>query len=258
MRRIYYLRFGAVAPLYSDNGPYLTLRDLRTFTRLNPRLLCISGHSIVPHGELAQLGDGIQFITQLRQPVARAVSQYKFWVSRMGKEVSPDEFLDHHTASNFQTKKIAGCENLDRAKEIISQRYLLAGTVERFDEFLVLLANKLDMPIDAFVYEKRNTARSDTDVLIPGDFADVLAERNSIDTALYDWVTSELHQSYISKFSGDYGATLASFIDLQTAEHPRGPSMALDYVFRNVYWKPVTGVLRVLNGLPYSGSYGSN
>jgi hypothetical protein len=258
LRRIYFLRFGAVAPLHSGSGPYLTLRDLRTFKRLNPRLRCISGHSIVPHGELAQFEGGIRFITQLRQPVARAVSQYKFWVSRMGKEVSPDEFLDHHTASNFQTKKIAGCEDLDRAKEIISQRYLLAGTVEQFDKFLVLLANRLDLPIESFVYEKRNESKADTGVVIPSDFAAELEKRNSIDTALYDWVTSELHQFYLSEYKGDFDATLASFIDLQKAQHPRAPSMALDYLFRNAYWKPVTGALRIMHGLPYSGSYGSN
>lgn len=258
LRRIFFLRFGAVAPLRSGDGPYLTLRDLRTYQRLNPWLSCISGHSVVPHGELAQLDSGIRFITQLRQPVARAISQYKFWISRMGKDVGPHEFLGHHTASNFQTKKIAGCEDLDRAKQIISERYLLAGTVEQFDEFLVLLANKLHMPIHAFVYEKRNEARADSGIELPPDFAEELAQRNSVDTALYEWVTSELHQSYVSEYEGDYAATLARFIELQNTEHPPAASAAIDYVFRNVYWKPVTGALRVKNGLPYSGSYGSN
>ena len=225
---------------------------------MNPWLRCISGHSIVPHGELQRLGSDIQFVTQVREPVARAISQYKFWVRRMNKNVAPEEFLDHPTASNFQTKKVAGAEDLELAKTTISERYLAAGTVERFDEFLVLLARKLGVPLNLFTYEKRNEARPGSGITIPEGFEDELERRNQLDLELYAWIDSELYASYIASYDGDFRSDLQEFLDLQRTESPPSSPYMIDYVYRNTYWKPVTGAIRTLHGLPYSGSYGSS
>lgn len=219
---------------------------------------CISGHSVVPHGELQALGAEIQFVTQVREPVARAISQYKFWLGRMNKNVAPEEFLDHPTASNFQTKKVAGTEDLELAKTIITERYLAAGTVERFDEFLVLLARKLSLPLDLFTYQKRNEARPGNSIEIPAGFADELARRNELDLELYRWIDSELLNSYIAGYDGDFRSDLQEFVELQRKASPPSSPYLVDYIYRNAYWKPVSGVIRTLHGLPYSGSYGSS
>jgi hypothetical protein len=175
----------------------------------------------------------------------------------MNKNVEPEEFLDHPTASNFQTKKVAGAEDIELAKKTISEQYLAAGTVERFDEFLVVLARKLGLPLCRFTYEKRNEARPGNGITIPAGFADELARRNTLDLELYRWVDAELYDSYVARYDGDFSSDLQKFLVLQRTESPPTSPYLIDYVYRNAYWKPVTGAIRTLHGLPYSGSYGS-
>jgi len=225
---------------------------------MNPFLECISGHAVVPHGELHQLGSRIQFITQVREPIARAVSQYRFWVGRMHKDVEPGEFLAHHTASNFQVKKIAGSEDLDLAKKIIAEKYLLAGTVEQFDEFLVLLAGVLQLPPESFLYQKKNEARARAKVEVPPRFLEELSERNGLDKELYQWIRTDLFDRYISQYGDDFQENLFSFKALQEKTTAPLVSSGIDFVYRNAYWKPLSGLVRTVHGLPYSGSYGNS
>jgi hypothetical protein len=120
------------------------------------------------------------------------------------------------------------------------------------------LARKLGFPIDLFTYEKRNEARPGNGITIPAGFADELARRNKLDLELYRWIDSELYDSYIASYDSDFTSDLQAFIDLQRTESPRSSTYLIDYIYRNAYWKPVSGVIRTLNGLPYSGSYGSS
>jgi len=225
---------------------------------MNPFLTCISGHSVVPHSELLRLGSRIQFITQVREPVARAVSQYKFWVGRMKIDVEPEAFLDHHTAANFQVKKIAGCEDLELAKKAIAEKYLLAGTVEQFDEFLVLLAGRLQMPAELFDYRKKNEARPNASFEVPAGFREELSRRNALDAELYHWIKTELYDRYVSLYGDEFQNNLYNFKMLHGQTTTQGLASGIDFVYRNAYWKPLSGMIRTFRGLPYSGSYGSS
>jgi len=258
LRRIYFLRFAAVRPQYSSQGPHLTRRDLLVYLRLNPFLQCISGHSLVAHNGLSGSNLTIDFITQLREPVARTISQFRFWNVRMGKNIDPDQFLQHHTASNFQVKKIAGCEDLALAKEIITKQFLLAGTVEQFDEFLVFLARQLAMPLEAFVYHKKNQAEPTPVIPLPSGFDAQLEVQNRADTALYNWVKNDLFQTYISQYPGDFEQGVNEFQTMLETRRDSSLRPAGDFLYRNLYLKPLTGLFRLTHGLPYRGSYGSD
>ena len=255
LRRIFFLRYAAVRPLQSGTGHYFTYRDLVTFKKCNPFLRAIGGHSVVPHTDLVSFSPQIKFITQVRDPVARAVSQYRFWVNRMNEKPDTDAFLAHHASSNFQVRKIAGVDDLELAKEMIRRYFLLAGSVRQFDEFLVLLAGKLRMPIEWFTYERKNIAREDGHAVLPGDFSAKLRERNQLDQALFDWIETEYFPDLVANYEGDFAANLRKFRTLQ-ARHAR-PRLALciDSMYRNAYIKPLTGLIRLAHGLPYSGSY---
>jgi hypothetical protein len=255
LRRIYFLRYAAVRPLHSRDSYYFTARDLQTTKRINPFLCAIGGHSVVPHGDLLNSPESLSFITQVREPVARAASQYRFWVSRMKLNMSWEAFLKHPVSQNFQVKKIAGCEDLDLAKENISKHFMLAGTVDQFDEFLVLLAEKLRMPLDLFTYSKQNVDTGSRHVQMPDSFFDQLRERNRLDQKLYEWIETKLLVDYVAEYSGNFSSDLEGFrTRQQVVASPRiGPVM--DSVYRNVYLKPVSGLIRLSNGLPYHGSY---
>lgn len=255
LRQIFFLRYASVRPLHSDSNFYFTARDLRTIRKCNPLLRAIGGHSVVPYGDLIDGSHSIRFITQLRDPVARAISQYRFWVNKKIDQSGPDAFLQHPVSHNFQVKKLAGCENLDLAIENVTNHFMLAGTVEDFDAFLVLLAQQLDMPLERFVYRKQNVDTTDRALKIPKTFKDHLRECNQLDQRLYDWVKTEFLADRVDNYAGNFPADLKKFQTLQQAVPHRTVAPIIDSVYRNAYLKPVSGLIRFLNGLPYSGSY---
>jgi hypothetical protein len=173
----------------------------------------------------------------------------------MKLNTSWEAFLKHPSSQNFQVKKIAGCEDLDLAKENISKHFMLAGTVDQFDEFLVLLAEKLGMPLDLFTYRKQNVDTGSRHVQMPDSFFDQLRERNRLDQKLYEWIETKLLVDYVAEYSGNFSSDLEEFRAQQqlVASQRIGPVM--DSIYRNVYLKPVSGMVRVSNGLPYHGSY---
>ena len=254
LREAFPLRFAAMRPLTGPQRMHATLQDLQITSRINPFLACVSGHSVMPWGELGESGQ-LTYITLLREPVARVVSQYSFWVQRLGNMVPPEHFLDHPTAGNFQVKKIAGRPDLDEAKRILKDRFLLVGTVENFDEFLVLLGARLGLPATRFVYREKNTAAERGALPLPDDFRERLAEINQLDAALYAWVQQELIPSYRADYPGDLAEDLAAFRRRLSA----GPRMTwrrpVDLIYRNAWMKPLTGIIRMANGFSYNGSY---
>jgi hypothetical protein len=254
LREAYPMRFAAMRPL---TGPrtHATLQDLRIALRLNPFLACVSGHAVVPWGDLGESGR-LSYITLLRDPVERAASQYAFWVQRMGSSMTPERFLEHRTAGNFQVKKIAGCADLEEARRILEDRFLLAGTVENFDEFLVMLAAKLGMPIERFVYRMKNTAAGRAPLIIPQGFRERLAEINQLDAALYAWVRDDLVPRYRRAFPGNLNGDLEAFRRTLTGGPGWSWRRPVDLIYRNAWMKPLTGIVRLANGLRYEGSYG--
>lgn len=241
-------------PLTGPRRAYATRRDLELTLRINPFLACIGGHAVVPWGDLGDSGR-LKYITLLRNPVDRAVSQYAFWIQRMGKTLSPERFLEHHTAGNFQVKKIAGRPDVNEAKRILQERFLLVGTVEHFDEFLVMLAAKLGLSTNTLIYRLKNAASERGEVTLPDGFRDRLTEINQLDIALYSWVQDELVPRFRQDFPGDLAEALAAFRRRLIAGQKFTWRRPLDLVYRNLWMKPLTGLIRLANGLQYEGSY---
>lgn len=257
LRKVFPLRYADVRPMNSRETDWFTARDLRTIKRYNPLLRCIGGHSVVPHSDLLRSPERIRFITQLREPIARAASQYRYWVNFLGYSTSWQEFLRHPTSRNFQVRKIAGCEDIDLAKECIARHFLLAGTVEEFDPFVVVLARLLGMPLARFTYEKQNVGahRREPPQRLPEAFYDGLRERNELDQQLYAWVRDELFPGYVEAYEGAFASDLAEFRRLQQMGARKRAMSTIDFAYRNAYLKPVSGLTRVVNGLPWQGSY---
>jgi hypothetical protein len=63
----------------------------------------------------------------------------------------------------------------------------------------------------------------------------------------------------LPKYRDQYGATLsadlAKFSDSNSTFEGRSLGLYFDYFVRKIYYQPVSGLIRILNGLPYRGSY---
>lgn len=257
LRNVFLLRYAAARPLQPHTDVYMTPRDVASTLRLHPWLKGIGGHALVPFLDYGSTRN-LRFITVFRDPVERTVSQFKFWKQRMGKSMSVDEFLSHPSASNFQVRKICGEDNLDRAKDILTDQFLLAGTSDQFDLFLVLLSRLITRPLALFTYQKRNTATDRPQMDISESFIDRLRELNRTDQQLVNWVRNDLVPGYVRDAGNGLKDDIAAFANMQNEPSSATARTLVDFAYRNGYLKPATGLIRKLNGLPYSGSYAFN
>lgn len=256
LRHNFLLKYLDARPFsWKSQGLFLA-RDLQIARRIVPGLCCIAGHAVKPYSDLRSHDRRIKYITIFRDPCKRYVSQYQYWVDRMGKKLSFEEFLELDETRNFQVRKIAGSEDLDKAVSILENEMLLSGFVERYDEFLVLLQAKLGEKAFDPRYRRLNEGRSSVsaeDIL--NKYRGRIEEVNGMDLQLYQFALENIYPRQVDEFQGDLQRRLQKFQEWNARTGPVMWPRYTDFVFRKGYLEPVTGGLRLMNGLPYRGSY---
>jgi len=232
-----------------DRRPCIDADDLQSARRLYPDLLCIAGHNVKPYSGLGTLGSDIRFFTFLRDPATRYISQY---LNRAG--VYTREAFDSWVSScwthNWQTKKIAGVPEADRAIEIIGQRVGFIGLTERFDESLVLLGHWLAEPGYKSEYRHVNQlkgkrrprdverGRTDTSYLDTDYARQRIAEANAEDQKLYDHVATQIYPRQVQAYPGDLTVEVGRFqVRNRAAGRLHEPLWSAFY--RNCVYKPL-------------------
>ena len=171
-------------------------RDRRFLANAN----CISGHCVQPHVDFGpDIEPDLKWVTFLREPVKRYLSNYihQYGRSRDTYRIEIDEWAKKFKRSNFQVRWLAGEENLERAKEVVSEKMAFVGLTERFDESLILLKHFVGMPELAIHYgATRNQAVKpeiyDKIESNKEKFDGLLQEENALDIELYGWVKNRV------------------------------------------------------------------
>lgn len=256
LRHNFLMKYLDARPFSTKSEGLFQAHDYQIARRLLPGLRCMGGHAVKPFADLHDEDQRIKYITIFRDPCKRYVSQYQYWVERMGKTLSFEEFMAMDANRNFQTKKIAGSEDFDKAVAILENQMLLIGFVERYDEFLVLLKNKLVGEKFDPRYKRLNEARRSVsaDDLLSKHRAQI-EEINLIDLKLYQYALDNIYTNQVNDFNGDFGKTLHEFQEWNMKTGPVMWPRYTDYIFRKGYLEPITGMLRLKNGMPYKGSY---
>ncbi|MEO0422194.1 MAG: hypothetical protein AAF184_07650 [Pseudomonadota bacterium] len=260
LRRNFLGRYLDVRP-YAQREPKGTFMadDLRVALRINPLLRAVGGHAVTPCSDLsARSARPVRYITVLREPVARYLSQFRYWNRVMGKDWSFERFLDHEPSFDLQTRKLSGGRDAGAALATLRDEFALVGTVEALDEFLVQFAAISALPFDPH-YRARNTGESDraeVDELMQ-KFGDEVVARNQSDLALYEQVTDVLLPEQRARYPGDSQAALAQFVARQAlGGAPKVDiRLLLDAALRKGWYEPLTGWLRRRAGMPSRGSY---
>jgi len=232
-----------------DLRPCIDADDLIRAQRLYPALACIAGHNVKPYGGLGTLGADIRFFTFLRDPAARYVSHYLNRAGVYTREAF-ESWVSSGWTHNWQTKKIAGVADADRAIDIIRPRVGFIGLTERFDESLVLLGHWLAEPAFRGEYrpvnelrEKRRPRdvereRTDTGYLHSDDARQRIAAANAEDQKLYDYVVTQLYPRQVAAYPGDLAADVQRFqLRNRSAGWLYEPLWARFY--RNCIYKPL-------------------
>ena len=182
-----------------DNLPYMLMAKPGAYRAL-------IGH--FRFGLHKTLGQPSRYVTLLRDPVRRAVSEYferrKTTATRLemtksdGTVMSLDEALDRYPElyANQQVKYVAGVppglaaheDHLEQARRNITEHFI-AGVTERFDESLAMLSRALGWA--PFSYERKNVGDTEASPSTASALAR-LAALNALDRQLYDFVAARL------------------------------------------------------------------
>ena len=83
LRINFILKHCDVKPLSKNSKDVFTTADMINLFKINPFIKSIGGHSVVPFGDLKNNFSNIRFITLLRDPVQRYISQYQYNVENL-------------------------------------------------------------------------------------------------------------------------------------------------------------------------------
>ena len=213
--------------------------DIRRFVAMEAprreRIRLLMGH--MSFGLHEFLAPGARYVTVLRHPVDRVLSEYRFLktnarhplhgqVARMSLE----EYLERDVsgqAANGQTRLLSGSHesgsvgipgrkpldesSVARALDNIERHFVLAGTQERFEESLLLLARRLGWRTLPF-FVVRNVTGTRVSPLAEGEDARERIESfNRLDMALYRAV-SELVDRAVADAGPGFTTSLDRFV----------------------------------------------
>jgi len=184
-------------------SPVFTEEDYRRARRFFPHMKSLCGHNLVCPTDL--LPPEVRYYTVLREPVARTVSQYQDHCLRQGEERPLEEWLRDPNLHDVMVRRIAGSDDLARAKQLLRDRYLFAGLTERFEETLRLLAHHSPYPLDLGYFVRNAASSNQHKKRILGNAAQValLEEANQLDLALYRYVADELFPAALAALPDD-------------------------------------------------------
>lgn len=218
-----------------------TRDDLKRLIALRPSTASLSGHSIRVQSGLHE-ETPIDYYTLLRDPVKRYLSDYH----HLGKNFllddpsSFEDWLELESRHNYQTRSIAGSDNLAEAIRLVDEQFAFVGLVEEYQHFLRVLKHLIwtkhhkPCPPEA---RPKNVRSDDAHVRdeqsrILERHRDQILEANRHDLELYRHVAAR-----------NRALSLAGVDSPEAKEGPlsRRFTLAAAWLYRNAIYKPHMG-----------------
>ncbi len=212
-----FLNYFALSPDRIDY-PDMTKEQLAKFVKAcKVTVRGVGGHMVVPYVDYQEvISEPIFHFTFLREPTKRYISYLNHRINRMNFDWTFEEYIEKEQFFNFQTKKIAGEVNLQKAIDIIESKVDFVGFMNKFDESLLLLKSFFKQDAFNINYEKSNVLVVKK---IKYDFRELnkiqqnqVLERNAVDQELYDYVEKNIYPKYKSSYNGDLEKDLESHL----------------------------------------------
>ena len=207
------------------------INHIDEFLQKNPNIVALSSHHM-PF--MPEHNDNFWWLVLVREPIRRVRSVYEFEVkqkpaltpgSKMAKKLNLAEYIDWRMQDevpsvirNFHIRSLTNTTNpvtkintsfLDKALQRLSLSNVLVGTVEKFDESMIIFEESLKekFPEIDLSYLKQNVGRkitgSPTEFLddLPAITRDTLLEKNQMDIRLHEFI-SEKQNNLIGNIPG--------------------------------------------------------
>ena len=213
--------------------------DLLLLKKWMPWVKHISSHYIRAYSGLERVQPDIIFFTIMREPVARYISHYYHLKDKSFRVSNFYEFMSNKAWRNIQIKYIAGCEDVEKAKQLLRENFVYVGLLERIDETLVMMRKMMaDIPLDVRYGPAKNVAnrrRKEQEIWERWDeYEAQVTANNWADIELYHFVKEELYPSQQKQ----YGPTLANDLALFKAQNAVAPAKFLwQYIGSRLYYK---------------------
>jgi hypothetical protein len=224
-------------------------------TRARARFL--SGH--MPYGAHRYLPTPCDYVTVLRDPIARVISVYKQILkdprhvlhdrvvgTRTGLEEYVESGMDEGQTHNSQTRQLSGKQFgvVDDAALVDAKQnlegFLVVGLTERFEETIALLrrAVGLRMPL----YVTRNTSFP---LEVSERARELIVERNELDRDLYSFAC-ELFKDTVARQNNSFRSEVSMYEAWRPISRAAGATMdgALRTLSRSPTAKRVVGATR--------------
>jgi hypothetical protein len=196
VRRLTFAREG-VPPRHVRNQQFLSLDNVSD----EQLSVCdyLSGH--FPFGIHHRLTRPCLYVTLLRDPVARLLSNVRFGLDRgrWTRDTPVDSLIEQgRLIDNLQTRQIAGigdraapctAATLTTALENLRSHYAVVGITERFDDALKALITLLDWPDIA--YSDRQVSRTQSDPELEARVRAVAERYFAFDIELYAFASAQ-------------------------------------------------------------------
>ncbi|SHJ50521.1 sulfotransferase family 2 domain-containing protein [Paramaledivibacter caminithermalis] len=202
---------------FFDYGWQIPLADYINSIGDIKKLEVLRGHLFFgAHNHIPQ--KNYNYITLLRAPVERVVSEYYFirrWKNNRPllqavKKMTLHEFVTkkeyNGITSNRQTLMIAGQYDLAKAKYNLEKHFSIVGITERFDETLYVLEKKLGWKINKYKKENETKNRPSIDE-IDHDTIEIIREKNQKDIELYKFA-NELLDNQLKQLKNSFFAEI--------------------------------------------------
>jgi len=234
----------------SKTDQFACERDIQRALLAYPNLRSLAGHSLRPYLNFGKYESRLQYYTLLRPGVARYISDFNHDRFKRGYGGSLKDWLAFEDRWNFQTCSIAGEPNLEKAKQILLDRFSVVGLIENYDEFVDEVAGLLhplglDRKITVMNKSGARLGRIDEKNAIKvqkpveefgAEIMDAVAEKNRLDQELYEFARDVILPRQRTAKSADETA-LPPSATMQKFTRRTGA------IWRNFVYKPLTGRL---------------
>lgn len=182
----------------AKRGLAVTAQDLDLVCRLHPRVRAISGHHLLPFVDHGVHDERLRWFTVLREPTERFFSHYRHNVRAAGRPaISFADWCAETGArrGNLQVRWLAGGLDVERAKQILRQRFVAVGDQRDLNSSLRCFADRLgDQAFPTSTSRVDNVAS----VGLDGFDADIAARYNVLDIELYSWFRETIWPEQVS------------------------------------------------------------
>ncbi len=236
-RSLYGIHHFDVIPSSKDTM-LLSEVDIQLALRLSPKLKSIAGHSLRVYLPWTSKHDFF-WVTVLREPVARIISDYNYHCNVLGYSGDYADFLKLESRRNFLVKSICGDEDIDRAKFLLRSSFSLVGTVDKINCFMVELFNVTGARFDIYKKSKKNPTREKK--INIGDLTEsqmkMTLDACKLDIQLYEYlVENMIDESGCYVNNNKYSKSRAEI-------RPSLMKYIVGNIFRNFVYKPCCGYL---------------